>query len=749
MHSATLRAVLAVCLVFGFSASVACNRDPAAKEARFLARGKKLMDAKEYGRAVLEFNNAAKLNPRRAETWYQMGLAYLGAKRFQEGVMALRRAVEIDPKHSAAQIQLSALMVQSSDPKTLDAAVKRLDQVLATQANEPDALDLLAVAELKLNQPEDAEKHLRQALDKFPGRLKSSATLAALQFSRKDFDGAEKTLQAAVAQAPQSVDASLALAQLYLLEKKMGPAEDETRRALRIDPASSPALMALGRLQVIQGKMEDADQTYQKVASLPKTNLSYIHAAFLLSRGKTDEGIAELDRLAKAAPGDRDAHLRLVNANLAAGRQPAALAVLDGILKKNAKDVDALMLRSRIRLQNGKTAEAEADLQEVLHFKPDSAEAHYGMARVYGASGRDRMREKELGEAVRLRADMFAARADLMRMQIVSRHADVALQTIDAAPAAQKTSAAFVLERNWALLAMNRVDEAAAALAGALKIQSNPKLILQRAMIRQIKKDYAGAQQDAAAVLHDEPHNATALNVLVQSEVAQKDNGKAVDALRAVVKNESDPPMQVLAGEWLATLGRPEEARGVFNTLAARPSGYIPADLAAATLDMTEKKTDAAKTRLLDVIRREPKNDAALLLLGQIEYSSKNYSAALPYFRTVADMRPQNTVALNATAYLLAASDPDQALKYAESALELAPDTPMIQDTMGWVYYKKGMYGKAIGYLEAAVAKDPTPVHQFHLAMSYLKGGDRNRGGQLLNTALAKDPNLAKTEQGW
>src|SRR5690349_14330781 len=194
MHSVGGRALLACCVALTMSIAGGCKRDPAAREAKFLERGKKLLESKEYARAALEFSNAARVNPKRAETWYQLALADLGAYRTRDAVMALRKTIEVDPKHTEAQLRLSALMVQSRDPEVLEAAVKRLDQVLSVDANQPDALDLLAAAEIKLNQAGDAEKHLRQALARFPGRLKSSAALATLQYARQDFDGADKTL---------------------------------------------------------------------------------------------------------------------------------------------------------------------------------------------------------------------------------------------------------------------------------------------------------------------------------------------------------------------------------------------------------------------------------------------------------------------------------------------------------------------------------------------------------------------------
>ena len=76
-------------------------------------------------------------------------------------------------------------------------------------------------------------------------------------------------------------------------------------------------------------------------------------------------------------------------------------------------------------------------------------------------------------------------------------------------------------------------------------------------------------------------------------------------------------------------------------------------------------------------------------------------------------------------------------------------DSANVQDTLGWVYYRKGIYNTAVNYLKTAVAKDPTPRRQFHLAMSYIKAGNRDLGQKTLTAALQKDPTLPQTEQGW
>ena len=98
---------------------------------------------------------------------------------------------------------------------------------------------------------------------------------------------------------------------------------------------------------------------------------------------------------------------------------------------------------------------------------------------------------------------------------------------------------------------------------------------------------------------------------------------------------------------------------------------------------------------------------------------------------------------------MMAEDNSDEALKFAQQAVEIAPEDASTQDTLGWVYYRKGLYRNAVDHLKLAAAKEPTARRQFHLAMSYLKAGDRDRGQQMLATALKQEPNLAKTERGW
>ena len=68
----------------------------------------------------------------------------------------------------------------------------------------------------------------------------------------------------------------------------------------------------------------------------------------------------------------------------------------------------------------------------------------------------------------------------------------------------------------------------------------------------------------------------------------------------------------------------------------------------------------------------------------------------------------------------------------------LAPDDAAVRDTIGWVYYRKGIYRSAVEQLKMSVAKESTPQRQFHLAIAYLKVGDKDLGRACQHYGMAQ-----------
>ena len=108
---------------------------------------------------------------------------------------------------------------------------------------------------------------------------------------------------------------------------------------------------------------------------------------------------------------------------------------------------------------------------------------------------------------------------------------------------------------------------------------------------------------------------------------------------------------------------------------------------------------------------------------------------------------PQHADAMNYIAYMWAdkGENLDRALELAQKALALKPTSAYIMDTVGWVYYVKGDYYKAVEYLVGAHEMLPEdPVVGEHLGDAYVKTGEFNQALKI----VSKNTQAGHREQG-
>ena len=728
--------------------AVGC-RSAEQKFARFMASGKEHLQKKDYSRATLEFRNAVKVNPKSAEPYYQLALVSLAERDMRNAVGYLRKATELDPKHRDAQLKLADLMTTSRNKEILEEAAKRAQDVLARSPMDPDALNTLALAEWRLGKPEEAEQHLEQAFQKAPQNLRSSILLAKVKLGQKDSAGAEEILKKVVEASPGKVEPVMTLGAFYAATNRPGDAEQQLRRALQIDPKSGLVLVSLAGMKLRAGLTDEAGQLYKQAASASDPRYKPVYAFFLLQSGKQDLAITEFEKLAQVDPEDRQARTNLVTAYLAVKRVADAEKILGTALQQNPRDSDALIQRSQIYLQRAKYKEAQADLTQALKFVPDSAAAHHLMAKVHQGGGATLQQRQELVEALRLSPGLLAARIDLAQLLTSANRAKSALDVLNEAPPAQKNTLGVVFQQNWAHLALGNKTEAAQGIQKALAIAKTPDVLIQNSVLKVMQQDYAGARQSAEEALKASPESLNALKVLVYTYTAQKQTAPA--ALQRLRSHASQYPKSALVqqflGEQLALAGDRAEARNAFNAARASSPGYRVADVSLAQLEISEGKIEEARERLSGLVASNPSEVTARLLLAGLEVRVTNFADAVEGYRKIIAIDEQNLVALNNLAFILAehAKKPDEALKFAEKARELAPESPDVLDTLGWVYYRKGLYPTAIQQLELAVSKGATPLRRCHLGLAYIKAGDRPRGQKLIDSVLQTDPKFGES----
>ena len=132
-------------------------------------------------------------------------------------------------------------------------------------------------------------------------------------------------------------------------------------------------------------------------------------------------------------------------------------------------------------------------------------------------------------------------------------------------------------------------------------------------------------------------------------------------------------------------------------------------------------------------------------MLAAIFQADKRFADAQRELEKVHQLDPADADAANNLAWLYAEHDGnlDVALQLAQQAKRRWPERPDINDTLGWVYYKRGQPGLAISPLKTCIEREPaTPTCHYHLGLAYAKTGDAMLARQSLATAVKINPNF-------
>jgi tetratricopeptide (TPR) repeat protein len=727
----------------------ACARGP--KDVRYLESGRQHLEKKDYARAAIQFHNAIEANPRNAEAHYQLALADLARGDTKAAYRSLYNALELNPKHMEAQLKMAEVLASSSAEGDIKAAQEHARAVLNASPDNLDALDAMAVTELRLGKREEGMALLERANSKAPEHLQTAVALALSRLRQNDKTGAEQVLRHAQEKAPESGEARLVLGAFYLLSGKNQEGEQQLRKVLAKDPNNALALLDLARMFESVGRRSEAEEMYRRLATGPPSQFNPAYGSYLFRAGKQKEAIAEFERMAQLNPKDVNARTRLVAVYVAVKRTPDAQRVLDAALHNNPKDLAALLQRSELHLMAGAPSEARNDLQAVLHFTPDSAKAHFLLAQVERAQGNPFKQRGELGETLRLNPRFFAARIALAQSYITAGEGQSALDLMNHTPDDQKNGLGFIEYRNWSLLASGELKEFQTGIDEGMSKARTRGLLLQDAVLKlKQKKDAAGPLLE---ILKTNPEDAGALDILIRNYAAQRRIPAAIEKVRALIEQRpNSAPLRYQLGVLLASTGRSMDARAAFTAAVAANPQLLPAHLALARLDRAEDKPDAARQELEPLLSNKASEIWAREELSLIEMKSGNYVKAIEHLRKVVEADPRNVIGLNNLAYLLAehTNQADEALKYAQMAKELAPDDVTVDGTVGWAYFQKGMYPKALQTLQDSVRREGekvisgTAIRRYHLAMAYAKMGDKQNAIATLGTALKLDPKLSE-----
>ena len=266
-----------------------------------------------------------------------------GVNRFSRFLCALVCLVVLNPSVWAQvrnslieRLENAATLIRDD---RLAEAERELDAILKSNANQPDALNLLG----------------------------------AVRAKQKRFDEAEKFFSRAISANAALVSARMNLVQLYLIQGKPQGAISELNQVLRLQPDNAEAFDRLSRLLLGQKRFDE----FISLIEQSKTTRA-ISFSLLLSLGdaylekKDAAKAAEAFRLAlEQQSDDADALLGLAQAAQLRGDASTASSLLDRAKGSTVKSADTLRRFALVAWEAGRFEEANAALTEAVKLKPD------------------------------------------------------------------------------------------------------------------------------------------------------------------------------------------------------------------------------------------------------------------------------------------------------------------------------------------------------------------------------------------
>jgi len=504
-------------------------------------------------------------------------------------------------------------------------------------------------------------------------------TMAAIALTQGDGEQARTYLELAIQRDPDSVYLHQKMALLLKELRNYPEALVYAKKAVDLDPSDLTSITLVGDLYTLTGNDQMAVEQYRKI----------------------------LD----AEPENQRIRLLLTTILVRERKLQEALAHLSTLIAQNPDLVVAHYYRGRINLEMNQYGEAEKALKEALRFNETLEPALFDLATLYQMTDRQQDAIKTYEKLVGLYPDNIPGRERLV---------------------------ALYMKMGLKEKAEDQVEE--------IQKHSNPGEPERQALgliyLRQGRIDDSIAELEL--IVKAWPDDDKSRYYLATAYEEKEDVGKALEQFRRIPSgsryfiNAQMHIAHLLAGE-----EKFDEAIQVIQNAMALGQEKVELYLLLASVYEAKGAYDEAIGVIREGLKSDGRNIDLIFRLGVLLDKKGDKEASIQQMQKILEIDPNHADSLNYIGYTYAEQGIrlDEALTLIKRALGIRPDSGYIIDSLGWVYYKKGAYDKAVHYLEkaAALAADDPTINE-HLGDAYFKKQDYEKALRSYEKALSLKP---------
>jgi len=704
--------ILLLLVVLSMPFAAGCSKSNEEKYSDHIRRGNEFLEEGKPDEATLEFKNAIQIKPDSGEAYYSLSKAFILRKKGKEAFYALKKTLEKDPENVSARLELGKFYMLGN---VLDKAMDCAQAVISADPERAEAYVLLGNIYAKQNDAENAIKNFDKA----------------------------------IAMKPEESGYFLSKAMALLVLKKPDEAMKLAEKVLQKDDKNLAALNLLVKIAISADNDSAVVDAYDRLAKVqpdnPKIWLEY--GDYLIKKGRDDEAVEKFRRAVSKEKNttvglERIAGTKLKNKDIEGAKKSTA-----EILSKNPGSSGGLFYQGRIAQIEGRLDEARPIFQRILADNPDNFQAEYFLALTHYGQGNLQQARASLMHILESQKDMTLARAFLAQVCLDQKDYESALTNAKALLEAGSAPTQAAVVYGGAQRALGRVEKARKLFEKLAEVLPENAIVHEQlGLSYYLDKNFESALENFKKALKEDPGYTKALSLAVASLMAQGKTDAAASFVQDHIATTGDSAAaRMILGDIYAKKGDIETARThVEKAIELDPDSAE----AYALLAALRKGPHANKKAIADLekgLEKNPDHIKSLILLGTLYDIEKQYDKANKAYRRVLAVKPDSVPALCNLAWNLAehGGNIDEALKFAEKAVETAPEAMEANDTLGWIYVKKGVYMKALSHLELAADKlSGNPIFNYHLGKAYAGAGEDAKALSSMKRALQLSPSF-------
>lgn len=785
MSQSTFLKPLIFCLVI--FALVGCKSD-AERAEEFFQSGMELLENGDTERAIVQFRNVFEFAPNHRETLITLGNLYLDqnnrtaatrhflkvAEQYPEDFEARRNLAELAfamsnweefERHGAATVEMRPeetpvqiirvgleyrVAILAEDDPVRAALTTQAETLLETEADSIILNRLLADSYERDGRTSEMLERVNALVALSPNDLNLQMQRLAVLTRLQDVDGIEAQLQDMVAAFPENQEVQQILLRFYVSQQRMDDAEAFLRELA--DPSDEDPSMFLSLLSFIsqtRGVEVARAELERAVTVSPQPALYRSMIAMMdFQAGEQDSAIAEMENILEGANIAQE-DVQRIKVNLArmltsTGNQVGARRHIEEILVANPSNVEALKMQASWQLQSDQVELALANLRIALDSAPEDIQVMYLLHETHMRLGQSDLAREYLALSVEASGNSPEPSLRYARLLIQEERylpaEDVLMPALRLAP--QDLGLLEALGEIY--LRLEDIPRATQVIDTLRRIDTEQSLRIANTLQTQLLNQQDGTEEALAfleGLADAEDADVNDKLTLLRARLQLNETDKALAIARELVAENPDTlGLKEALAVTLDASGQPEAARDTLREIVDTNPQAVSAWLRLAALSQrlgsTIEETDAIIDEGL-----EATNDNMQLLWARASLMERanDIDGAIEIYENLYKRNTSSLIFANNLASLLATYKNDQASlerAWAVGRRLKDADNPQLQDTYGWLLYRRGSYEEALPYLESAAAALDDPIVLAHLGFTYAALARNEEALDLLERAV-------------